>query len=440
VIQRLPRPGGSDIPTVFGFYWAAEMKDEALPRNEPVAAVDSDATIGPINDWLMEQALDLTSIESLFEGCCLRLRAGGIPLSRARLLFRTLHPLFSSVSLTWKRDEAEIGTFELRHGDSESSEEWSRSPFQYLIAHQLNALRRRLIGDDALRDFPVLDDFHAEGATDYLAYRISFGRDNYTTAGGTGIVGSWVTDRPIGFTDRDLRALTRIQSRMAVACKVVIKDQVARNIVGTYLGPDAGRQVLTGSIKRGDGETIHAVIWYNDLRDSTHLTESMPATEYLALLNSYFECTAGAVLAHQGEVLRFIGDAVLAIFPIRPDGMSEREACEKACAAATDAEARIDAINAERKAKGQPVVDFGLGLHVGDVMYGNIGVPERLEFSVIGPAANEVARLEDLSKELGRRIVVSGVFAKALALSWQSLGRHDMRGVGEPIEVFAPPR
>ncbi len=254
-----------------------------------------------------------------------------------------------------------------------------------------------------------------------------------------GIAGSWATDRASGFSEEDIHGLERIQRRLAVACKVTIKDQIARNILHAYLGMDAGRLVLNGHIKRGDGETIHAVIWYSDLRNSTRMADSMQAHDFLQVLNTFFECTAGAVLAHKGEVLRFIGDAVLAIFPIRNGGTNGHDACEAALAAARDADDWMAQINEQRLDEGLEALSFGLGLHVGDVLFGNIGVPERLEFSVIGPAANEVARLEGMTKQLNRHILVSGEFAQKVSVAWESLGQHNLRGVGDPVEVFGFP-
>ena len=253
-------------------------------------------------------------------------------------------------------------------------------------------------------------------------------------------MGSWATDRPSGFSEEDLRILERIQRRYAVSCKVQIQRRITRNVLDTYLGPDAGARVLDGQIRRGDGERIHAVIWYSDMRDSTRLADRLDPHVFIERLNRYFECTAGAVIAGGGEVLRFIGDAVLAIFPIRPDGDDARAAAERALAAARDAESRLARTNDGLAAEGEEPVEFGLGLHVGDVMYGNIGVPERLEFSVIGPAANEVARIEDLTRTLGRRVLVSEAFAAVAGAHCEPLGAHPLRGVGAPVAVFAPCR
>lgn len=217
----------------------------------------------------------------------------------------------------------------------------------------------------------------------------------------------------------------------------------AKELLYTYLGKRTGERVLSGLVKRGDGEKIYAVIWYCDLRDSTPLAESMPLESFLSILNDFFDCMAGAVLDHGGEILRFIGDAALAIFPIGGTTESLREvciptegACERALNAARDAHSRIEALNKQRKIQGEPPLGFGLGLHVGEVMYGNIGVPDRLEFTVIGSAANEAARLEALCKELDQPILISWEFPRCFPDQMSSLGLHRLRGVSTPKEIF----
>ncbi len=391
--------------------------------------------IGTVADWLMTQALGEARMADLVEGCCNRLRAAGIPLWRAHVGYRTLHPLIEAISLTWERDEG-LGSDDIPHGQSHASEAWRKSPAFHMIETGVPFLRRRLTGTEALLDFPLLVELRDRGATDYLAYLVAFEGVEIGSEAQDGLIGSWATDRASGFSDLDVRSLLRIQKRLAVACKVIIKDQTARNVLTTYLGPDAGRRVLDGQIKRGDGETIHAVIWFSDLRKSTSMADVLAADAYLGVLNTYFECTAGAVLANGGKVLRFIGDAVLAIFPIRGGGTSAQGACENALAAAREAQKRLAEVNRQRAEVGSEALAFGLGLHVGDVLYGNIGVPERLEFSVTGPAANEAARIEDLTKSLGHRVVASADFARFLTAEWRSLGRHELRGVGDAVEVF----
>lgn len=396
-----------------------------------------DALVDAVADWLMAQALGEHDTAEVVGGCCDRLLAAGIPLWRAMVAFRTLHPLFASSTLVWRRDgrKGTVERQELPHGESGTSEAWRASPQHHMLETGIEFLRRRLTGERALVDFPVCRELRDAGGTDYVAYMLAFegvGSRPYAQ----GVVGSWTTDRPAGFADAEVRSLARIERRLGVALKMQIKDRIAHDVLAAYLGRDAGRRVLDGLIKRGDGETIHAVIWYSDMRESTRLADVMPAEAFLATLNAYFECTAGAVLAHGGEVLRFVGDAVLAIFPIR-EPEATADACRRALAAAREAERRLGECNDERAARGLGELDFGLALHLGDVMFGNIGVPERLEFTVVGAAVNEAARLEGLTKVTGRRVLASGELARRLPGECEALGVHALRGVGDGVAVFA---
>jgi adenylate cyclase len=407
-----------------------------MPVKETTTAASS-VLIDGVADWLMSQALGEGDVHDIVGGCCDRLQAAGIPLWRAFVSFRILHPKFAAVSIIWRRDErtGTVERIETLHGEAFTSDDWQQSPMNHMLTTQIPFLRRRLRGEEALLDFPVCRDLRDQGASDYMAWMVPFARDDEPGPHMDGVVGSWSTDRGTGFSDGEIRSLARIQRRLVVSLKVQIKQQIARTVLATYLGTDAGRQVLDGQIRRGDGEMVHAVIWYSDMRESTRLADTLAAEDFIKTVNSYFECTAGAVLANGGEVLRFIGDAVLAIFPIR-DG-DPRSACELAMAAAGDAEARLQALNEQRASLDLEGLDYGLGLHVGDVMFGNIGVPERLEFSVIGPAANEVARIEGLTKTLGRRTLASAEFARCTPQAWESAGEHALKGVATPLEVVA---
>jgi adenylate cyclase len=222
--------------------------------------------------------------------------------------------------------------------------------------------------------------------------------------------------------------------------------RTAKTLLDTYLGKHTGERVLQGLIKRGDGEDIHAVIWFCDLRDSTLMAESMPRMAFLGVLNDFFDCMAGAVLDQGGEVLRFIGDATLAIFATGKSSSGVDRgccdtvsACHAALAAAKDAQARMGTLNRNRARIGEPPLRFGLALHMGDVTYGNIGVPERLEFTVIGAAANEAARLEGLCKTLDQPLLISSAFKRCFPAGLVSLGFHTLRGVSAPVEVFTLP-
>ncbi|MDJ0948152.1 MAG: adenylate/guanylate cyclase domain-containing protein [Alphaproteobacteria bacterium] len=414
------------------------MPDDREPQTDLAGTAD-DHIGGPlldtVADWLMDRTLDDSDLEQIYRGCCERLAAAGIPVWRAHVAYHTIHPLFQGMGLTWVRgQETEYASYV--HRDA-PAERWRTSPLYYMIENRVPHLRRRLVGEEALVDFPLLAELRDSGATDYLAFIVSFG--SLAREDAKGIAGSWATDRPGGFTDAQITALMRIERRLAVAFKVTIEQQITHNVAAAYLGPDAGEQVLNGVIQRGAGEHIHAVIWYSDLRGSTAMADALPADDYIAILNRYFEVTAGAVLASGGDVLDFIGDAVLGIFPIRAGQCSEAEACEKALAAAGEARTRLAELNAQRAAAGEAPLDYGLALHVGSVMYGNIGVPDRLAFSVIGHTVNEVARLEALTKTLNRPVLASEAFARNLKVPWDSLGAHELPGLSAPIEVFAPP-
>ncbi len=418
------------------------MDDDGLEQPLEHANPGGSPLITDVAEWLADQALGNAPVDVIVRGCSERLLAAGLPLWRSMLAYPTLHPLFASISLIWKRGEA-LDTIGHSHGNFFESEEFRCSPINYVLQRNLPFMRRRLQGKGALMDFDLLKDMRDQGGTDYLLFMVPFVSGAHDVShmqqpATDGVLGSWATDRDGGFTDQDIVDLRRVQRRLAVACKVQIKNQVAQNVLATYLGMDAGRKVLEGQIRRGDGEHVHAVLWYSDMRDSTPLADALPREDFLALLNTYFECTAGAVLAHQGEVLRFIGDAVLAIFPIRGDEHPAHEACANALAAMRTARGNLLRINRAREAQGQATINYGLGLHLGNVVYGNIGVPERLEFSVVGPAANEAARLESLTKVLEQQVLISEDFVNCHPGSYISLGRHKMRGVGESMEVFSP--
>lgn len=409
------------------------QQEQANSRVEEISQAGS-GLFEEIADWLMAQALGDGDVPSLFDGCCLRLRAAGFPLWRALLTYPTLHPMYASIWLTWHRDKG-VGVTEQLQGFSSTSEEFLQSTIHHMIQTQIPFLRRRLTGDEAIVDFPVLGQFRDQGATDYLAFLVPFGAPGYRGSMFKGIITSWTCDRQSGFSDQNILFLQRIQKRLAVVSRVMIERQIAHNTLSAYLGPNAGQRVLDGQIKRGDGEIIHAAIWFSDLRNSTQLADTMTSNDFIQLLNCYFECSAGAVLANGGEVLRFVGDAVLAIFPISND-VDAASACQAAVSAAREAEQRRLNSNRSVPIAIENPISFGIGLHIGDIMYGNIGVPDRLEFSVIGSAANEAARIEALTKECDRNVLVSREFVNQLDISWRSVGQYDFKGVSRSIEVF----
>lgn len=400
--------------------------------NEPG---ERDAFVNEIAGWLMTEALSSMPLDDIFSGCAAQLSAAGIPVDRAHVAFETLHPLYSGVGLTWTLQKGlEKQTFDHRRSDEDLPESWTKSPLYFLAENDLPFLRRRLSGPEELVDFPLLQELKSEGATDYIAYAIRFG-DGHRD----GIVGSWATKRDGGFTNRDIASLQRIQKRFAVACKMRIREQIAVNVVKTYLGRNAGLRVLDGQIVRGDGETISAAFWYSDLRGSTRLAEALPPEEFIQLLNSYYEVSAGAVIAAGGEILSFIGDAVLAAFPIGSSGDDASTACQRALSAYREARHNLKELNSIRSNSNRSELRFGTALHLGKAVFGNIGVPERLAFTVVGTTINEVARLQSLTKSLGSDGVASGNFVSQTGLKLPSLGFHELRGIEGQTEVFAIP-
>ena len=381
---------------------------------------DEELSIQPVVDWLDAGAPPTRLPQDVLGEMCRRLVARGVALYRVGVFVRTLHPNVAGRAFFWREDREEVEVDSADHSWF-GSEEHLKSPI-YAVWTTAGEIRRRLADPACPMDYPVLADLRAEGATDYLAAPLRFLNGEIHCA-------TFATRRPGGFSAQDLHALRRLLPPFTRLAEIYANMRKAQNILDAYLGPSAGAKVLAGQIKRGDAEDIDAVIWFCDLRDSTPLADSMGRREFLALLNEYFECVLGPVLERQGEVLRFIGDAALAIFPV--DGRPA-EACAKALAAAREALARMDKLNKNRKTP----LRFGIGLHLGELTYGNIGTPSRIEFTVIGAAANEAARIESLCRRLDVDLLVSERVARALPGAWRSLGSHTLRGVGDKMELF----
>ncbi|MFD0916178.1 adenylate/guanylate cyclase domain-containing protein [Pseudahrensia aquimaris] len=395
-----------------------------------------DTLINEIGEWLIDQTLTEPDIVVMFEQVCFRLRSVGVPISRARVTWPTLHPLFQAETILWRLD-GDIEFEQFRHQD-DASEEWKRSPMAMMLKNNITEFRRNLTGPNKLLDFPILDDLAEQGFTDYLIIATSFEGNTGAElhAQSRGLIVTWSSDRESGFSDDDLAALKKIQRRFAAACKMAIRMRIAKSVTETYLGRYAGSRVLDGAIKLGDGETVQAVVWYSDMRDSTKLADTMPAADLLALLNEYFECTAGAATRFGGEVLDFIGDAVLAIFPFENEE-GRKQAIRMSTMALEESQAMIEDVNARRRANGDMPILFGVGINVGEVLYGNIGVADRLAFTVIGPVVNEVERIESLTKSLQAAALVSEEVAAQDPEKWTSIGMQSLSGFARDCELFA---
>jgi len=361
-----------------------------------------------ITQWLDAGAPPAQGPQEVLLRLCHRLVQAGLPLYRVAVFVRTLHPNVAGRGFIWNesRDLVEVVTAPIHMQEEEI---YLRSPVRVVFTQHVEVRRRIEPGEGPL-DFPILEDLRKEGCTDFLALPMCFINGDVHGA-------SFVTRRAGGFSDAEMEALRSIMPAFSRVAEIYSWKRTARNILDAYLGEQTGEKVLAGRIRRGDAEDIDAVIWFCDLRDSTPLADSMSRREFLALLNEFFECVLGPVPEHKGEVLRFIGDAALAIFPV---GSNPAEACRRAASAARASISKMAELNRKRQ---QPL-RFGIALHRGKVTYGNIGTPTRIEFTVVGAAANEAARIEALCKTLGTPLLSERV------------ARHALRGVAEPLELF----
>ena len=433
----------AQIKDYLAFYW---NKVDAWYEADKELAIDAGAlTHSHSNrfvDWLLREAWEASSTEELVLRLARCLEEQGVPLMRLALVIRTLHPQLLGRGYVWQRDQSVVEPRSLSYSVLDNPA-FVSSPL-VPVFQGAGGIRRHLSAPDAKLDFPILEELRDQGATDYVAMPLMFSDGEIHAL-------TLATDRAGGFTTDELGQIYEILPILSRLLEVQAMRTTARTLLDTYLGPHTGEQVMNGQIKRGDGETIPAVIWYCDLRGSTKMAESLPLETYLNTLNDFFECTAGAVLEHGGEVLKFIGDAVLAIFPIAVERGTDAEAyrhrkclaaaaaCEQALQATRQAFGALDRLNRDRATRDEPALRFALALHLGEVAYGNVGVARRLDFTVIGPAANETARLADVCKTLEHSVVISDSFASKLEESFVSLGHHSLRGVGASHEVFTLP-
>lgn len=397
----------------------------------PNSVVDAEAPFETLSaaQWLLREGRDLPDSKAVLGGLARVLTESGFALYRLAVSTRTLHPQVLAIAYVWRRGDIEATETRRDHGILESPL-YLQSPIR-AIYDGAPEVRRRIEAPDSPMDFPILHELRAEGVTDYLALPMKFSRGRMATV-------AIATDRPGGFSNRELAEFSDLVPLLALVLEVKETMRMTAALLEIYLGRDAGRRVLGGLIKRGDGITLAAALWYCDLRGFTALSDRLPRDELIELLNEYFGCMAGAVHARGGEVLKFIGDAMLAIFPIADD-LDRDRACLAALDAAQDALSQLDSLNEARRAAGQPVLEVGLALHTGAVMYGNIGAPDRLDFTVIGPAVNLVTRLEGLCAPLGQRLLASARFASPCGFKLRSLGYYRLKGIAEEQEVFGLP-
>jgi len=384
--------------------------------------------------WITERALAGASEAALVEGLVACLTELGLALSRVTVYIDTLHPVVGGRGFIWQRGVG-VEPREFGRSDANVDAYWRKSPHYHLLQSGAPSLRRRILpGDNNPREFPVLDDVAAAGMTDYMAYLTRFG-ETVTIGEMDCVYSSWATDRPEGFSDDDVAALDGLVPPLAAAIMHSTVARIAETLVETYLGRDAGRRVLKGAIARGTADKIRAVLWFSDLKGFTRLVDSQPPKSIMPLLNDYADVLVSAIHQQGGQVLKFIGDGLLATF----ETGDTVEDCRRALAATEDAFRRAAALKARRAAANLPTTGFYLALHVGDVFYGNIGSADRLDFTVIGPAVNEVTRINGMCRALDQDLVLSSAFAEAAGPARDrlvGLGRYALRGVARPQELF----
>ena len=394
--------------------------------------------IDAIEGWLIGQALKSARVPDMFGDMCIRLRETGVPIDRALLAWTTLHPLFDAESAFWQTGEAvRHDRFEHAQDGEQEDETWLSSPMRAVQVNRLPRLRRQLDGANAAHDFPLCQELAAAGYTDYFVLMTNFHLPALKEVqGNTGIIISWATKQAGGFRQDQLEAIEYIQPRLALAAKANLESEITRTVAETYLGRSAGTRVLNGQIRHGDGERINAVIFYSDMRNSTRIAERLGPDPYLRWLNGYFAATAGAVIAEGGEVLDFIGDAVLAVFPIGENGLEG--AVRQAIASADRSLENVERINSSAGSPEQvPKLEIGIALSVGEVMFGNIGVPERMTFSVIGQTVHAAARIETLTKAVQKHVLMTGDVAKFVPERADTVGAFELSGFVEPEPLFA---
>lgn len=382
-----------------------------------------------VAEWLLHEARDLEDAGAVIGGFCQRLVAEGFPLFRLFVTIRTLHPQVFATGYQWHRGENLPIEVPREHGIMEQ-ELYLRSPIK-MIHDGAAEVRRRIADSSTPMDFPILSELKEEAVTDYLVLPLRFSGNRVNAV-------SVATDHPGGFSDAELARFKGLVPLLALVLEAKETQRVASTLLAIYLGRDAGRRVLSGLIRRGEGVTIAAALWYCDLRNFTAATESLLRDEIITLLNDYFACMVEAIHRHDGEVLKFIGDAMLAIFPIADD-LDRDRACHTALAAAEDALANFQRLNEERRRDGRRTLEVGIALHMGAVTYGNIGAPDRLDFTVIGSAVNLVTRLERRCAELELPLLASAEFASPCGSKLVSIGRHELRGISRPQELFVLP-
>jgi adenylate cyclase len=396
-------------------------------RGEPInsTAMPNDE-IKAVVDWLIDGARSAPQPQQVLAQLCDRLIACGIPLWRVAVFVRTLHPNVMGRRFVW-RPGADVDITEAPFELLNTAAFRDSTPAHVYATGA--PLRRRLANPDCPLDFPVLDELRAEGVTDYLAYPLFF------TDGAIHVV-TCTTRQPGGFTDAHIAGIEAITAPLARVAEIRMLRRMASILLDTYVGHSPGERILAGHIRRGDIEEIHAAIWLSDMRGFTALADRMPPRQLIDLLNRYFDCQVPTILDHRAEVLKFMGDGLLAIFPIADDNTDADEVCRRTLAAACQVRTNVAELSETIGIENLDAVRFGLALHIGEVLYGNIGSGNRLDFTCIGPAVNLAARIEKLTGALGHVILASEEFARHCPDEFSAIGQFDLAGFSAPQLVF----
>ena len=396
------------------------------------ASAPAHTTATEIEAWLLGDAIQENDLLTLFESLAWRLVAAGFPFERASLHAGTLHPQLIGFAWNWERADGLCDEQKVAPGALQA-DGYRKNPLFQVLEYG-KAFRGDPRDPEMAARYPIMASLAQQGYTEYIVTPLGAGTYHNAASG--------ATKDPAGFGEENRKALRHIFQLFALHVERHIVLRIARNVLDTYLGSAAGSQVLAGTIHRGSGHAIRAVVWMSDLRGFTDLSDRLQGAQMITLLNAYFERMAGAVIAHGGEVLKFIGDGLLAVFPLDTFGSGEA-AAEAALNAAQESLKAIDALNAAPSEAlaaipGWQPLKSGIGLHEGDVFFGNVGAAERLDFTVIGRAVNEASRVESLSKILGRNILITEPVAKRLKRPLDALGAHTLRGLATPVALFSP--
>ncbi len=377
--------------------------------------------------WILTAGHRKGSTAALLDQLCRQLVAAGVPLWRTSMTVATLHPQLLGFTLRWWRDREGVEEILLAHGVDETPD-YLESPMRPTI-EQGETVRYHL-EEGSFERFPLLVSLREAGATDWLACPL-------TLLNGWHQPVTWTSHSPGGFSDEDVATLTGLLPALGVVVEAQATRRLTGNLLDTYLGRTIGRHILSGEVQRRQGKQLGAVLMATDLRGFTNLSDNLTGSDLITLLDEYFDAVVSPIHAGGGEVLKFVGDGLLAIFA--PDAAKEAEAAEAALEAAVKALTRLGELNQVRHAEGRRTIQIGVGLHVGTVIYGNVGAIDRLDFTAIGPAVNMVCRLESLTKRVARPLLMSREFAAICPRPLESLGFHPVRGFGEPEEVFGLP-